>query len=51
MQRIAYRALLGEPEREGSLERRKCKWYYNIKVDLIQQDERMWTEFIWLRTG
>jgi len=32
--RVAYRVLVGKPEGKRSLGRSRCRWQYNIQMDL-----------------
>jgi hypothetical protein len=34
--RNVYRLLLGKPEGKTPLERPRCRWIYNIKMDLLE---------------
>jgi hypothetical protein len=45
--RIAYRILVGKPERKRPLGRPGRRWVDNIKIDL-RQDEMVLTGYIWL---
>jgi hypothetical protein len=49
--RGAYRALVGKPEVKRPLERLRCRWKDNIKMDLRQVGWGAWTGSIWLRIG
>jgi hypothetical protein len=48
--RKVYKMLIGRRERKRSLEILKCRNEYNIKTDLKEDNVRVWTEFILLRT-
>jgi hypothetical protein len=39
----AHRILVGKPEGKRQFERPRCRWYDNIKMDLMA-----WIGFIWL---
>jgi len=43
--------LVEKPERKVSLGRPRCKWDYNIKLDLQEVGWGEWTGLIWLRIG
>jgi hypothetical protein len=45
--RTVYRLLVGK----RLLGRPRCRWVNNIRVDLGEWDDVMWTGLIWLRTG
>jgi hypothetical protein len=51
--RNAYRVLLEKPEGKRPLGRPRCRWVYNIKMDLreIGWDSMVWIGLIWLRIG
>jgi hypothetical protein len=42
--RNVYRILVGKP-----LRRHRRRWEDNIRKDLREIDEKLWTGFIWLR--
>jgi hypothetical protein len=42
-----YRALVGKPEGKRLQERQRHRWEGNTEMDLKQQNERVWTGFIW----
>jgi hypothetical protein len=42
---------VGKPEGKRPLERRRLRWEYNIKRDLIEIFWGLWTGLIWLRIG
>jgi hypothetical protein len=44
--RNAYRALFGKPERRRLFGRSRLIWKGNIKVDLKEIDETVWTGLI-----
>jgi hypothetical protein len=46
-----YRTLVGRLEGKRSLGRRRCRWEYNIKMDLREIGPMGQTEFGWLRIG
>ena len=46
--RGAYRVLVGKPEGRRPLERPKCRWEDNIKIDLKKE---AWTGSMWLWKG
>jgi hypothetical protein len=46
VKRNAYRTLVGKPEGKRSVERPRCRWVDNIKIDLR---EMVWTGLIWLK--
>ena len=33
-ERVVYRVLVGKPERRSPLGRPRCRWVYNIRMDL-----------------
>jgi hypothetical protein len=43
--RNAYRILVGKPEKKRPLERPRCRWLYNIKMDL---GETGWDGMDWI---
>jgi hypothetical protein len=47
--RSAYRVLVGK-EGKRTLERPRCRWEDNIKIDLHEK-WCAWTGLIWLRVG
>jgi hypothetical protein len=47
--RNAYRVLVEKPERRKSLARPRHRWEDNIKTNLEEIGERLWTACIWLR--
>ena len=49
--RVAYRILVGKPERKRPLVRPRSRWEDNIKMDLQEVRWGAWTGLIWLRTG
>jgi hypothetical protein len=49
--RGAYRDLVGKPEGRRPLERPRCRWEDNIKMDLREVGWGAWTRSIWLRIG
>jgi hypothetical protein len=51
--RNAYRILVGKPEGRRPLERPRCRWVQNIKMDLreIEWDGMLWIRLMWLRIG
>jgi hypothetical protein len=49
--RVAYRILVGRPEGRRPLGRTRCRWEYNIKMDLQEVGWGAWTGLIWLRIG
>jgi hypothetical protein len=50
-ERNAYRILVGRPEGKRPLERPRCRWEDNIKVDLREIGWVLWTGLMWLRIG
>jgi hypothetical protein len=44
-----YRVLVGKPERKRPLGRPRCRWDYNIKMDLQEVGLAVWTGLGWLR--
>jgi hypothetical protein len=48
--RGAYRLLFGKPEGKRPLEKPRCRWKDNIKMN-IQSVWRVWTGLIWLGIG
>jgi hypothetical protein len=51
VKRIAYRILVGKPERKRPLVRARRTWENNIKMDLRDVGWVVWTGLIWLRIG
>jgi hypothetical protein len=49
--RNAYELLVGKPEGKRPLGRPRRKWVDNIKIDLREKDEMVYTGSIWLRIG
>jgi hypothetical protein len=49
--RVAYRVLVGKPEREGPLGRPRLTRGSGIEIDLNKSVERAWTGLNWLRIG
>jgi hypothetical protein len=49
--RNADRILMGKPEGKRPLGRSRSMWEDNIKMDLREMDEVVWTGFIWMRIG
>jgi hypothetical protein len=49
--RVAYRVLVGKPERKGPLVRPRNRWEDNIKMDLQEVGFGTRTGIIWLRIG
>jgi len=48
----AYNILVGKPEgKKGPFGRPRRRWEDNIRTDLSEMDEKVWTEFIWLIIG
>jgi hypothetical protein len=49
----AYKILVGKPEGKKLLGRPRCRWVYNIKMDLreTEWDGMDWIGLIWLRIG
>jgi len=47
--RGVYRILVGKPEGKRPLERPKCRWQDNIKMDIQEVDVGVWTGSSWLR--
>jgi hypothetical protein len=48
--RSAYKILVGKPEWERPLGRRRRRWEDNIRMDL-REIGRVWTGLVWLRIG
>jgi hypothetical protein len=46
-----YSILVGRSEGKRPLVRPRCRWEDNIRMDLREEDERVWTVCIWLRIG
>jgi hypothetical protein len=46
-----YRILVGKPKQKRPLERPKCRWEDEIKVDLREIDWGVQSGFTWLRRG
>jgi hypothetical protein len=42
---------VGKPEGKRPLGRPRRRWVDNIKMDLGEVDEVMWTGLVWLRIG
>jgi hypothetical protein len=40
-----------KPKKKRSLERSKCRWDDNIKINLRKEDSRVWHGFVWVRIG
>jgi hypothetical protein len=49
--RVAYRVLVGRPERRRPLGGPSRRWEDNIKMDLQEVGWGAWTGLIWLRIG
>jgi hypothetical protein len=49
--RDAYRVFVGKHEGKSPLERLKCRWEGNIKMDLQEVEWAAWTGLMWLRLG
>jgi hypothetical protein len=49
--RNVCRVLVGKPEGERPLERRRLGWEDGIKVDLREIGWGVWSGFTWLRMG
>jgi hypothetical protein len=49
--RSVFRVLVGKPEEKSPMERPRCRWEYNIKMDLQEVGCGVWTELGWLRIG
>ena len=50
MKRIgAYRGLLGKAEGQRQLEKFRCMWEANIKMDLQEVGCGAWNGFMWIR--
>jgi hypothetical protein len=47
--RGAYRVLVGKPEGRRPLGRPRCRWKYNIKMDLREIGCGAWPVSMWLR--
>jgi hypothetical protein len=47
--RNAHKILFGKPVRKGPLGRHRRRWEDNIRMDLREWSEKLWTGFIWLR--
>jgi hypothetical protein len=47
--RGVYSVLVGKPEGKKPLERPRCRWEDNIKMDLQEVDCGVWTGLSWLR--
>jgi hypothetical protein len=46
-----YKVLVGKPGGKRTLERPRCRWEDNIKLDLQEVNVGVWTGLIWLRIG
>jgi len=49
--RNAYKILIGKPEKKWLCGRSRHRWEDNIRKDVREVVWKVWTEFIWLRTG
>jgi hypothetical protein len=49
--RQAYKILVGKSEGKRPLGRPWRRWEDNIRVNVSKRVGRLWTGFIWLRTG
>jgi hypothetical protein len=49
--RNAYKMLVGRLEGKRPLEKPRCEWKNNIKMDVKERDVSVGTERNWLRTG
>jgi len=50
--RVAYRVLVGKPEGKRSLGRSRCRWQYNIQMDLQEVGWGMdWIDLAQNRAG
>jgi len=49
--RSAYRILIGKHEGMRPLGRSRRRWHDNIRMDLREECGKLWTGFVWLRTG
>jgi hypothetical protein len=47
----AYRLVVGKPEGRRPLGRPRCRWLENIRMDLVEVEELVWTGLVWLRMG
>jgi hypothetical protein len=50
-ERNVYRVLVGKPEGKRPLERPRCRWEDEIKMDLREIGWWVWSGFTWLRIG
>jgi hypothetical protein len=46
-----YNILVAKSEEKRQCGRPSCRWEYNIGMDLREMGGKVWTGFIWLRTG
>jgi hypothetical protein len=51
VRRGLYRVLVGKTMGNSPLERPRCRWENNIKMDFRKWDVGVWTESSLLRTG
>jgi hypothetical protein len=49
--RNAYKVVVAKPPGKKPLRRCRHRWEDNIRTDLRETGQKMWTIFIWLRTG
>jgi hypothetical protein len=49
--RKVYKVLIGKPEGKRPLERPKCRWEDEIRIDLKETGWRVWSGYSWLRIG
>jgi hypothetical protein len=49
--RSTYKTLIGKPEGWRQLGRPRRLWEDNINMDVKKTGWRLWTGFMWLRTG
>jgi hypothetical protein len=47
--RSMYRVLVGKPEGKRPLGRPRCRWEYNIKMNIQEVGRGVWTGLGWLR--
>jgi hypothetical protein len=51
VKRGVYRVLAGKPDGKRPLGGPRRRWEYNIKMDLMKLDMRLWNGSSWLRIG
>jgi hypothetical protein len=49
--RNVFKICIGKPDGKRPLLRPRRRYEDNIRMDLVKRDGRMWTGFVWFRTG